>query len=394
MKIIFCMLSLGGVIFLSGCWDRVEINDLAIVTGAAIDLTDDNKTELSIQLYIPKSFGSGGGQGGGTTGGGGPVTLVQTHTGANFPDAMSKLQSEIPRKIFWGQCKVLIFGEKLAKKGIQKEIDFILRHPQLRERSYLFVSEGKGKNELKSQPPLEQFSANSIRKLSTLDVGLQITTQDLDEMLIGEARAAAIPIIKKISVDGSQDKLSVPNISGTAVFKKDKMIGTLSEKTTRGILWLRNEMKTYTVTVKPKGVTGEMILNPVKARVKMEPQIENGEWKMLVRINTEGALIENGTNLLLSSPQSIKTAEKAYQETIKKRIEYSLDEIQHELKTDILGFGKEFHRKYPKQWKKIENRWDQVYPKVQVNIDVEGRIRRQGYLTIPGGLPEKEVKEK
>ena len=41
-----------------------------------------------------------------------------------------------------------------------------------------------------------------------------------------------------------------------------------------------------------------------------------------------------------------------------------------------------------------ENRWDQLYPEVEVNIDVEGHIRRQGYITQPGGMPKKEVKEK
>ena len=62
------------------------------------------------------------------------------------------------------------------------------------------------------------------------------------------------------------------------------MIGKISEKATRGILWLRDEMEAYTVTVKPKGVSGEISLNPVSAHVKMVPQIQNGKWKMLVKI--------------------------------------------------------------------------------------------------------------
>ena len=76
---------------------------------------------------------------------------MRSHKGTNVSDAMSKLQGGLPRKIFWGQCKVFVFGEKLAKKGIQKEIDFILRHPQARERAYLFVSEGKAKSVLEFQ---------------------------------------------------------------------------------------------------------------------------------------------------------------------------------------------------------------------------------------------------
>ncbi len=87
------MLSLCGIILLSGCWDRVEINDLAIITAAAIDATDDNQIELSLQVFIPKALGSGGGQGGGGGGGGGATTLLRSHKGINVSDAMSKLQS-------------------------------------------------------------------------------------------------------------------------------------------------------------------------------------------------------------------------------------------------------------------------------------------------------------
>ena len=37
---------------LSGCWDRVEVNDLAIVTAAVIDKKDDNQIELSNQILV------------------------------------------------------------------------------------------------------------------------------------------------------------------------------------------------------------------------------------------------------------------------------------------------------------------------------------------------------
>ena len=38
MKSILLLLAICvSILFLSGCWDRVEVNDLAIVTAAAID---------------------------------------------------------------------------------------------------------------------------------------------------------------------------------------------------------------------------------------------------------------------------------------------------------------------------------------------------------------------
>ena len=45
------------------------------------------------------------------------MTYTASQTGKNIADALSKLQGKLPREIFWGQCKVFIFGEELAKKG-------------------------------------------------------------------------------------------------------------------------------------------------------------------------------------------------------------------------------------------------------------------------------------
>ncbi|RRN70966.1 Ger(x)C family spore germination protein [Peribacillus simplex] len=378
----------------SGCWDRVEINDLAIVTAAAIDKKDNNQIELSIQVFIPKSISSGGGQGGTGQGEGGATTLVRSEIGSNISDAVSKLQSKIPRKIFWGHCKVFIFGEQLAREGIQEQLDFLLRHPQPRERANVYVSEGKARPILESVPPLESYSAKVLKELSDLHIGMLVTIQKLDEMLTGKPQAAALPFIKILPPEKGQKNLQgIPYIVGTAVFKKDKMTGTLTEKETRGLLWLRDEMGSYTVSIKPKGVKGEISLSPVSAQVKIIPQIINDKWKLFVKVNTEGSVIQNETNLNLSSPHSIKVAEKAYQKDIEKRILQAFRQTQKK-KADILGLGKEFYRKYPNQFNKVENQWNEVFAEMEVEIDVNANIRRQGYINKPSGVSENEVKDK
>lgn len=384
----------GSILFITGCWDRTEVNDLAIVTAAAIDKKENNQIELTIQLFIPKSLSMGGGQGGGG-GGGGQMTLTASHKGINIADALSKLQAELPREIFWGQCKVFIFGENAAKEGIQEHMDFLLRHPEPRERAFLYVSEGEAKRILELSSTLERYSAESIREQSKRQLGMQVTMQDVDEMLTSITQTAALPYLKIITQKTTLAKsYKVPQIFATAVFKKDKMIGTLNERDTRGVLWLKDEIKGYTVNVKPKGEKGEVSLNPVSARINMIPRIQGDKWKMLVKINTEGSIVQNGTNLNFSDPNSIKELEKAYKKGIEDRIKLALYKTQHELKADIVDFGEEFHRKYPKQWKRVEKRWGEEFPNVEVNFDVEAHVRRQGYISKPGGMPEEEVKKR
>ena len=114
----------------------MEINDLAIVTGAAIDQKENDQIELSIQVFVPKALSSGGGQGGG--GGGSKITYTASQTGKNIADALSKIQGKFPREIFWGQCKVFIFGEELAKKRDPKADGLFTSSSRTRGRAYVF----------------------------------------------------------------------------------------------------------------------------------------------------------------------------------------------------------------------------------------------------------------
>jgi spore germination protein KC len=290
---------------------------------------------------------------------------------------------------------VFIFGEKAAKEGIQKDMDFLLRHPETRERAYVFVGEGKGRQYLEITPKLERTSSEVIRELSKARIGMDVTMKELDEMLMGKAHAAALPYLEiRTHKQNPKETMRAPEIVGTAIFRKDRMVGTITEKETRGVVWLKNKIKGYTVNVKPEKTAGDLSLDPVSANIRLEPEIQNGKWNMNVQIRTEGNVLQNQTNYSLSDPQFQKSAEKAYQEAIKERIYLTLRPLQHKMKADIVGFADEFNRKYPDQWKRVENRWGEVFSKVKVNIDVDAYIRRQGSIIEPGGLPEDEVKEK
>lgn len=67
---------------------------------------------------------------------------------------------------------------------------------------------------------------------------------------------------------------------------------------------------------------------------------------------------------------------------IKQRVTAAINESQ-KLEADIVHFGREFHRKYPEQWKKVENRWQEMFPHVKTELVIEAHIRRPGYIHKP-----------
>ncbi|MFD0695047.1 Ger(x)C family spore germination protein [Paenibacillus sp. GCM10027628] len=384
------------LLLLSGCWDRTELNDLAVVSVLALDKTENNLIQTTVQIVIPQNQTGGGGTGGGGSGGGvAKKTTIRTEKGNDTAEALSKLQRLIPRKLFWGQCKIFIFGETLARSGIREQFDFLVRHPQPRERAFMFVSKGKAADTLELFPPIERSTAEVLRKLSELQIGIQVTNEQLSIMLKGDSLAAALPMIHILPEAKSAVPFqTIPYIMGTSVFKKDKMIGEISEKVTRGVMWINNDIKEYTVTYKADEKNRVVSLKPVKANVRLIPKIEGDTWMMTVKVYTEGDIVQNGSLMNPMNPDLLNILDNAFQQDVKARIQSALNEVQHRLKADIFDFAKEFHRKYPKEWEKRKDDWEELFPKVIVSIQVDAHILRPGLVNSPGGVPIEEVREK
>lgn len=48
------------------------------------------------------------------------------------------------------------------------------------------------------------------------------------------------------------------------------------------------------------------------------------------------------------------------------------------LNADIYGFGTEFYRKYPKNFEKLREYWDEIYPELDMEIDINLEITDTG----------------
>ncbi|MDP4084984.1 MAG: Ger(x)C family spore germination protein [Bacillota bacterium] len=379
---------------LGGCWDQQEVNDLAFVTAAGIDKSEDGKVELTVLIFIPKGKSSQQGMEGGG-GGGAADTLFRSAEGKTIADAMSTLQEKLPRHIFWGHCKVFIFDDDLAKEGLSTHVDFILRHPQLRERSRLFVSEEKAKDILSLIPPLERDISEVLKELSSFRIGMDVTAKDYAQMLIGDSNASALPLIKILPSTPGQEKQTIAYVTGTAIFKNGKMIGDIDDSVTRGVLWLRNEIRLATISVKPNGKNdGFVSMNLLRAKSKIIPLIENGKWKIKLYAVGNSNIVQNTTDLDLSSPEIIKPVEKQLKFEIKKRVNIALWEVQERMNADIFGFAEAFHQKYPKIWAKQKKRWDEIFPSVEVSFDTNIKIQNQGMNSVLSNHPLKGVENK
>lgn len=394
-KLLLLFVILWDSLLLTGCWDRTEINDLGLITGLAIDQPQEGTIELTAEIVIPKAAGGTGGSGGGDGNqAGGNETLTRSGQGPTIADAVSSLQERLPREVFWGQTKVVVIGEKLAWEGIRIPLDFLMRHPQPRLRARVFVAKGAAKEIFMLNPPLERSSSEVLRELSESGVLMDVMLKKLMQMLNGEGKAAAIPLIAILPAENTKDpKRTIAYINKTAIFKKDKMIGQIDDDITRGVLWFRNELKESRMSVQLPESSGYVSTKIIRTSGRLMSKVEGENWKVTYDAESEGDVVINGSNRNIMTPKVNELLQKELDKEQQQLLVRTLDKLQKELNADIIGFAEEFHRKHPKEWKQVKNEWDRIFPAVEVELVTHTTIRRPGLTTMPQGLSENEVKQ-
>lgn len=382
------LVAAGTFLLLAGCWDRTEVNDLALVTGAAIDQVDDAHIELTIQIFIPQGTSGGGLTGSQKQTGGSQISYTVSATGTNIAEAISHLQEKMPRKIFWGHSEIFLFGEKAARNGIEDDIDFLMRAPQPRERAYIYTVEGEAKRILQVHSILERTTAEELREMSKSKVSLSVTLAEFGKMLTGDTNAAAMPWLRELlPLNEQSSSKSSEYTVGTAVFQKDKMVGVLTDTASRGVLWVRDEIRDAVITVKPSDVPGNVSLQMVKSSTKLKPVIQDGKWSMTVKIKSEYDALQNGTKLDLAADNAaIRDVEEATNREIESRVRQALELAQKKWKTDIFDFAGEFHRTYPQAWKQRKDEWEALFPQMEVRVQSDTKLLRPGRSNIRSDL--------
>jgi spore germination protein KC len=375
------MLILFSSIFLTGCWDRREVFDMAIVLGTAIDKTDDGQIEVSIQVLIPQSIGGSSESGG--QGGNKEIVMVKNGKGKTISDATSNLEMQLSRNIFWGHCKMYIFSENFAKEnGIRKELEYLIRHPKPRERAYLYIAKGLAKDMLEVTPDLELYVGEGMRRLVEKQIVVKKTIKDVEEMLTSDTKSIILPYMY---IEKSEKGEASIVITEASIFNRDKMVGVINNDAMRGVLWLRNEVKINSITV-PLKEREYISVRVTSGKTSLKPKIINGNWRMDINVQIKCEVTQNGTNLNVFDPRIVATLEEELEKATRKKIEGALQAVQQDLKVDVIGFGEAFHRKYPKDWKQAESDWEYYFSNIKTKTKVKATVLRSGLTTSSSSL--------
>lgn len=421
IKIIFLLIftSISST-FLSGCYDRREVDELGYVMAIGLEKGTTNTLRMTLQLAVPKAI-SGSGESGGE-GGGGKPSLVTTLEAPGIYSGLNMANVYIGREINVSHAKVVAFSEELAKEGILSYIHALVRGRDFRGNMNIAVVKGSVEDFLKSiQPVLEISTARYYEQMfkSYKHTGFTANTQLVHFYSKAEGTTEEpVAILAGVSKYNSSDEFTVEDstykekgksrpfegdytagnmpktgsikseLMGLAVFNGSKMVGELDGEESLHYLMIVGQYNDSYITVfDPLNNEYYILLNTSQNRKPVHiVNMINGNPLIKIKIFLEADILSIQSGINYESTENVSILEKAAEEQLKQGMIRLLEKTAKDMESDIFGFGKKIKHNFL-TWKEWEDfQWLNKYKDSSFDVDISFKIRRPGLLvrTVPG----------
>lgn len=408
---------------LTACWDVKEIDQWAYVYTIGVDKGVDNVFRFTFQIpSMKQEEGAGSGaEGRGEPSVGNEYYFISVDA-PTFYSGVNMVESSLSRTLSYMHAKYLVISEDLAREGVERFINSMVRSWQIRRIMHIIIVKGKASSFVKGFVP-KLTSATSKAQTGFMDIykdtGLFIDTnyqrflEDLKTTYrMPVATLAALNDFSNYRTRGNPPKEfksegeyyvgELPRSGGnkfeffgTALFNGDKMVGQLNGDESRALLMIRGEFKSASISIAdPKDREYRITVNTMMKK-KPDINVEFHEGKPV--INLEIFLEADIQNL--QSPTEYESIEQkpvledAYKMYIKGIIDKTIDKCK-ELNVDVFGFGEKAVKHFLtiQEWE--EYNWLSRFKDAEVNTKVEFTIRRTGTILKTSPIKHRQGEKK
>lgn len=360
---------------LSGCWDNHELDTLFIVTGIALDKADNpEQLDIALQIGKPKSNVSDSGESNSQQ----ESTIQLKTTAYTMMEGLMDFNRDSSRTLLLQHNQVLLLGSALAKQGIKDRIDLFIRDNEARMEVLVMIANGRADEVLSAKLDQEKISgmflAREMQDLYAVSPYYKIRMLDFVSRLRDGTTSPVAPIV---SVEKKDNKQEI-KFNGFAVFKDGKMIGHLNNDKVLGYVWAMGNVKQCDVVV--DNDLGRAVFQIIKL-----------DSTRSITLRPDGGVrVTLSVDATLSIGELRGFNEKPFKDLMPYLIDLAQSEIRWKitdtyetaqaLNADIYEIGTSVHRGYPKEWKKLKNRWNELFPDTELDVQVKVHIPTTGQI--------------
>ena len=399
---------------LNGCWDRHELEGLAFIQALGLDLGPGGKgVTITTLIAIPSKLKGGGGEPGGGGGEDTGVFLLSEQAPTGF-EGFNLMNTTLNREVSLLQNSILIFGEDLARQGVRKWIDTLVRYRVMRRTLNIFICQGKPVDVMKVRPKLEPNPGQYFRDFSRITrfSGMfpMITLNDFMDRYEAKAQENYLPLLGRFhsqdpdeyqEQSGGQDQESGKGqkvggggqsgpskkppeakdvrFLGTAIFKRDKVIGSFDIYETQILQILTHNFHEALLSIgdpfkKDYQITYRLITSTYP---KIQYQHKNNQDLFHVKVKMEAELISIQSGIDYTEPKKEASLGKRIARELEERTIRAIKKAQ-QYNSDVFGFGIKVRNTMltGADWDRYN--WPDKFKDAKVDVKVKVEIRRVG----------------
>lgn len=295
---------------------------------------------------------------------------------------------------------MLVVSEEIARQGLQPILDYQIRNNNTRNLVWLIVAKDSPAKEFVRT----DYGIGSVQATYLEDIiknkgeNSEVSTVDLltylKAMSSGADPVSSVMEIVKQSTIPTKEKAEGftkgIKLTGTAVFKKDKLVGFLDHTETRGLNFVRGKIKKTIINVPSlKEENGLVSIAITKIKSHVIPAISEGKPSFVIDVHVDGDIAEQQDSAdYFGDLKTFAELELELQSAIENEINTTVNKAQKTFGSDILGFGTALAKTYPNEWEKEKDKWGDHFSTVNYQVKVDVKLRNLGLILKPIHPPQ------
>ncbi len=412
VKIIVTVLCIVSVFAATGCWNKQEPKDLAVVHSVIYDIDENGQIVMIAELMNPQGK-SGEDRGSATQL---ETKLVVEGKGDSAREALVDISKSVENFVFGGHNTVRFFSERFAKTEMVNVLDFFARSRVADETSAMVVIKGETPYDIYfsksgfSNMVGEFFEDLVETQKEHTSKAVYVTTLDFFKDYLTAGKQPVAGLVKTVEEkkgksesnqkeDGTQgmggvgqqegeqqsgDQKQEEKIivyEGLAAFKDGKLCGFLDGEEARAYNILVNEIGNTFISI--RAGDGRTVLKIEQSQANIKAAQEGDSVKFFVNIEMITNIIEQSSALDITREESVLFVQDCFNQVMRQQISDAIYKIQHELKSDIVGFGRQLHTQFPDKWRELKNNWNDYFTSVDISVAVQSTVTRSGQIKKP-----------
>ena len=326
------------IIFLTGCYNYTEINDLAFISSIGIDY--DKANEKFIVTYEILNDNS-------TKEGKINKSYTISAEGKNITDAFNNTSLKVNNKPYFYHLKIIAIDENIAKKHTKDIVDYILRNPDVKnEFFFILIKNAKAKDILDKSNEIDPDIGNKIFKMIksneeqnniSIDQNFEATTKFFTSKISNA-------LINTFTINDKQEIIEL----GLSAFKGYEYVKTLTNE----------ESALFNLIIKGKA---SLTLNKKVDDKIIAINIYSGKGKIEIKndiviynIFALGEIKVNTTNINLKDEETYKYLNEDFKKILNEKLLKFIEELKND-NLDILEVNNLYYEKNRKEINVFKN---------------------------------------